>query len=660
MASHKEMALRLSTDLPTHPPEAKPEKTHAVEEEAASESTISRQASYDALGEEMVLGKRPSGQATEHAATDSPTPASSPAGGLEGATEAAPKVEGPECMFMEGCDTEASLRKAISHFFGRNKACTLRIPEEAWIYWCRKHYQRVRYRNSGTYGIQQMELVIEQIDRLENWSTQNQKRGRNKYLKDWIFALRKRARNDPVPDWMRPLLGHVHSTSTVRWIAQRVLKEFEAGKIDSVPEFEFLPNILGEDDDEERQKSGRGRRQKRKASDAADEREEFSSSIAGSSSVKVPQKRSRTVDGVRPQYTNTLTPHNHAAATTDVEGFGTHTRPTLPPMKSRLDDNTQPQMTQTYDHFSSNAFRGNTHDQHANQSHATFSMPYLARSVSAGPEGSGSWIGGGGGVNNSRYRVPGGYAPLSMDQPSAHSGNLGAAKQSLEHQNQLQATSQPLAQFQARAHGNLPFWAGTGADNTTYNNVGSRARGGSQPIYHGPTMALESGTRDPRLAAYSNHMQQLNNGMNQLFGTTGASDQHHMYGGQLFSLDAQGAQLPATYANSGNVLPQTYLPSSRAAAAAAVAAAQQGNNRQLTQLSLGLSNEAPVSGQAVASAFGVAGSAQQFQAHSRASGGRVRNLSADSNDDDNDDDDGQGNAEYNDDFLAKYASARFD
>ena len=267
-------------------------------------------------------------------------------------------------------------------------------------------------------------------------------------------------------------------------------------------------------------------------------------------------------------------------------------------------------------------------------------------------------------MNNSRYRVPGGYAPFSMDQPSAHNGNLGAAKQSLEYQNQLQATSQPLAQFQARAHGNLPFWAGTGPGNTTYTNVGSRARGGSQPIYHGPTMTLESGTRDPRMAAYSNHMQQLNNGMNQLFGTTGASDQHHMYGGQLFSLDAQGAQLPATYANSGNVLPQTYLPTSRAAAAAAaaaaVAAAQQGNNRQLTQLSLGLSNEAPVPGHSTS--FAPAGGAQQFQAHSRATGGRARNLSADSNNDDNDDDDddGQGNGEYSDDFLAKYASARFD
>ena len=37
-------------------------------------------------------------------------------------------------------------RKVVSHIFGRNKACTRKLPENLWILWCRKHYQRFKYR----------------------------------------------------------------------------------------------------------------------------------------------------------------------------------------------------------------------------------------------------------------------------------------------------------------------------------------------------------------------------------------------------------------------------------------------------------------------------------------------------------------------------------
>ena len=37
-------------------------------------------------------------------------------------------------------------RKVVSHIFGRNKACTRKLPENLWRLWCRKHYQRFKYR----------------------------------------------------------------------------------------------------------------------------------------------------------------------------------------------------------------------------------------------------------------------------------------------------------------------------------------------------------------------------------------------------------------------------------------------------------------------------------------------------------------------------------
>ncbi|KAL3477726.1 hypothetical protein BJX99DRAFT_257098 [Aspergillus californicus] len=40
------------------------------------------------------------------------------------------------------------LRKVVSHIFGRNKKVTKRIPVWIWEYWCRRHYQRTRYRSS--------------------------------------------------------------------------------------------------------------------------------------------------------------------------------------------------------------------------------------------------------------------------------------------------------------------------------------------------------------------------------------------------------------------------------------------------------------------------------------------------------------------------------
>ncbi|KND89722.1 hypothetical protein TOPH_05769 [Tolypocladium ophioglossoides CBS 100239] len=176
----------------------------------------------------------------------------------------------PRCMFVANCDTGSQLRKAISHLFGRNKSCTLKIPKEVWVYYCRKHYQRIRYRNARTYPSNQMELVKVQIVRLQAWSEDNKAKGKGPYIKQWTLSLRKREQNrlengkgildegdedhmavqggSAVPDWIIQLLGDGYTTKKMLDIAGRLHQEITEGSLSEVPEIEFLPDIV---DDEE-------------------------------------------------------------------------------------------------------------------------------------------------------------------------------------------------------------------------------------------------------------------------------------------------------------------------------------------------------------------------------------------------------------------------
>ncbi|KAG5287199.1 ORP1, hypothetical pathogenicity factor [Histoplasma ohiense] len=74
------------------------------------------------------------------------------------------------CQFSGGvCSTESNhYRKVISHIFGRNKKCTVNIPEHVWIYYCRKHYQRARYR-TAEWPFRQCDLAIETIQNMLAW-----------------------------------------------------------------------------------------------------------------------------------------------------------------------------------------------------------------------------------------------------------------------------------------------------------------------------------------------------------------------------------------------------------------------------------------------------------------------------------------------------------
>ena len=90
--------------------------------------------------------------------------------------------QGPRCSYTEDCTTDSPLRKVVSHIFGRNKLCTRQIPKNAWVHYCRKHYQRSRYRNPRGFALLQCDLVRKQIDRLQLWGG----------VTDWMVKVRKR------------------------------------------------------------------------------------------------------------------------------------------------------------------------------------------------------------------------------------------------------------------------------------------------------------------------------------------------------------------------------------------------------------------------------------------------------------------------------------
>jgi hypothetical protein len=189
--------------------------------------------------------------------------------------------EKPVCMFVNDCDTGSQLRKAISHLFGRNKTCTLKIPKMIWAYYCRKHYQRVRYRKASMYPVTQMELVETQIERLKTWSDQNQAKGKGAFIKSWTLSLRKREHSrlegnnggnkdcensstlgaGRIPPWLIDELGEGCDTARIFAIASRLRKEIENGALARLPEIEFLPDIVDDDKDKETTKATRQRRQ---------------------------------------------------------------------------------------------------------------------------------------------------------------------------------------------------------------------------------------------------------------------------------------------------------------------------------------------------------------------------------------------------------------
>ncbi|TGJ88737.1 hypothetical protein E0Z10_g43 [Xylaria hypoxylon] len=189
------------------------------------------------------------------------------------------------CMYCADCSTGSTLRKVVSHIFGRNKLCTRMIPDHIWVHFCRKHYQRSRYRNAPEYTVLQCQLVSTQIERVQRWSDDNKKNGRVGVVKDWTLSMRKREQNrihdrakkrmhsdmcdeednndnpaedddnnpnhpdlakrdsNPVPDWLRHMCREGYGTEEIIRLVNRIKNDLTDGRLQQIPDIEILPNI---------------------------------------------------------------------------------------------------------------------------------------------------------------------------------------------------------------------------------------------------------------------------------------------------------------------------------------------------------------------------------------------------------------------------------
>lgn len=195
-----------------------------------------------------------------------------------------------KCLFQESCDLQAPLRKAISHIFGRNKTSTRQVPKDLWVYVCRKHYQRCRYRNASEYARLQCDLVHTQIDRIMAWSDDNQQKGINTgVVKDWSIGIRKRElerlkgkkgngrkralqdgnegdhdededdedeaadtaelNGTAVPEWLLQRVGDGYSADEIRQVMKLIQAALDDESLKLIPDIEILINFVEEIND---------------------------------------------------------------------------------------------------------------------------------------------------------------------------------------------------------------------------------------------------------------------------------------------------------------------------------------------------------------------------------------------------------------------------
>ncbi len=191
-------------------------------------------------------------------------------------------------MYVEKCDTDSQPRKAISHIFGRNKLCTRLIPNHVWVHFCRKHYQRSRYRNAQEYAKLQCDLVLQQIQRVQAWSEENKRQNKAGVVQDWSLTVRKReqkrledksaagkkrryqdedmddldefsndhavANGTAVPQWLLEKTASGYSTMEIEAIVRQLKGEMDENRIAQIPDIEILPNILTDAADQAKSK----------------------------------------------------------------------------------------------------------------------------------------------------------------------------------------------------------------------------------------------------------------------------------------------------------------------------------------------------------------------------------------------------------------------
>ncbi|CRG88149.1 hypothetical protein PISL3812_05176 [Talaromyces islandicus] len=119
------------------------------------------------------------------------------------------KFNGQECCENTDPKDKENPRKVVSHIFGRNKICTVFIPDECWVWWCRKHYQRCRY-HTDNWALKQIDILYENLDKIESWGG----------VESFTLSLRKRENDrnvhlsaDKVPASRRRAAGRLSSSS---------------------------------------------------------------------------------------------------------------------------------------------------------------------------------------------------------------------------------------------------------------------------------------------------------------------------------------------------------------------------------------------------------------------------------------------------------------
>lgn len=195
------------------------------------------------------------------------------------------------CEFdRDSCPTGAkNPRKCISHFFGRNKTCTKGFPAWVWVYYCRKHYQRARYR-SDSWPFKQCDIFQETLDRMESWGgvlsfrlTLRRREHRRSPSVDYstpvngrqtdlattspslsspnISSSKPKDHTVPVPSWLRAEVGANKTFQDIRDIIERIRQYMQtlrdAYRPVAFPDIEILPTFRaavledgGSEDDE--------------------------------------------------------------------------------------------------------------------------------------------------------------------------------------------------------------------------------------------------------------------------------------------------------------------------------------------------------------------------------------------------------------------------
>ena len=166
-----------------------------------------------------------------------------------------------KCVAVATCVANSGdHRKVVSHIFGRNKGCTRDLPNHLWIFWCRKHYQRFKYRaeDAENWHTIQLGLVRNQLQMFEDWGE----------VRTWTIALRKSEQDALAKEnkngvttptnyasscWERflvPYLGHNKTFAQIRQVLQVIEHKFNEAeyrnrekKSKTFPGVEFLPTV---------------------------------------------------------------------------------------------------------------------------------------------------------------------------------------------------------------------------------------------------------------------------------------------------------------------------------------------------------------------------------------------------------------------------------